>query len=167
MITLAILLILIVVGIVLAIAFNSRYQEKRNGDDYIPLIAITVTVSGLSTLIFLTQLIFGIGHYCDSLELEKLKAQALTARQAVLKTHNYSNKSFSAHGDILKGELKINYNVPLIRHKLEAKAVKLISYYNYELARMKGAKRGWLWTPGWGYSDVIDSMKPIDVPEMR
>jgi hypothetical protein len=166
MITLAILFIIIVGCAVLLIVFHGK-NKKTKDDAYTPVLAILTCIIMITVVGFFLQLIFGIGNYCDSLELEKLRAQALTARQAVLKTHNYSNKSFSAHGDILKGELKINYNVPLIRHKLEAKAVKLISHYNYELARMKGAKRGWLWTPGWGYSDVINSMKPIDVPEMR
>lgn len=156
-------MVILIISAILFVGGGIFALKYHYSEVFGPSIA-AVCVGGFLSLIYL---IVGVVHYSKSLELEALRSRALTARQAVLKTHEYSKKSFSASGNVLGGELKVNYGVPLIRHKLEERAVGQIMYYNEELARMKGAKRGWLWTPAWGYSDVIDRMKPIDVPEMK
>ena len=123
--------------------------------------------AGAAAIITAAFGLFVLSSYHSSLALEGLRQDALTARQSVLKNRNYSKKGLTLEGNILAGSVKARYGEPAVRHRLEASAVKVIRKYNKRLGEMKGSKRGWLWLPSWGISSAVDSMKPIEVPEMR
>lgn len=155
-----------ILGMIIAISWYSFGEPADDGwsDHQVATFIFGVLAPALVLLVLLGC---GVHNYCKSLELVEKRQDAITAVQAVKKSHNYSRKELVAEGELAVGKLNVRYGAPAIRHKIEQQAVWAIREYNSELARMKGAKRGWLWTPGWGYSSVVDTMKPIDVPEMR
>jgi hypothetical protein len=159
MITFIGLLILIVLGITL-----TGFGIKKDSEPMVYGGLLLSLVIGTTLLIFSC---LTISSYTESLKLNSYKQKAITSLQAVMRKNRklarYSNKSLVAEGDFSTGKLKVNYGVPLVRHTLESDAVAATVEYNKRLASLQGRRQGWLWLSSWGISDIVDTMKPIQI----